>query len=65
MGEMAQFEDVEVPFIKIGNRRALTGLQIMQEPWLKEFIERFPASFEFCINQDCAFFIEPEAKSYV
>lgn len=57
MGE--RFETVEVPFVKVGNRRALTGLQLMQEPWLTDFVKRFPDSFEYAPDMDAAFFIEP------
>lgn len=60
---MSRFETVEVPFVKIGNRRALTGLQMMQEPWLADFVKRFPDSFEYAQDMDAAFFIEPEITS--
>jgi hypothetical protein len=55
-----RYESVAIPFVKIGNRRGLTGLQLVQEPWLQEFVDRFPASFEYVPNLDAAIFIEPD-----
>lgn len=57
---MPKFESMEVPFVTIGNRRALTGLQMAQDPYLAEFVKRFPDSFEYATNMDVAFFIEPK-----
>ena len=54
-----RYESVAIPFVKIGNRRGLTGLQLMQFPWLQEFVDRFPASFEYVPDLDVAIFIEP------
>jgi hypothetical protein len=54
-----RYETVEVPFLTIGNRRGLTGLQLAEEPWLAEFVDRFKDSFEYLPNMDVAFFIEP------
>jgi hypothetical protein len=54
------FETVEVPFKTLGNRRCLTDKQLTEFPWLKEFVARFPKSFERD-DQWCAFlFIEPK-----
>jgi hypothetical protein len=41
-----QFETVEVPFIAWGNYSVLTDMQIMEMPWLLDFINRFPNCFE-------------------
>lgn len=56
-----KFETVEIPFVKIGNRRGLTGVQLMQYPYLADFVKRFPDSFEHPGNMDVALFIEPES----
>jgi hypothetical protein len=53
-----KYINVEVPFTVVGNHRCLTGLQLMQEPWLREFVERFKDSFVSSPNQDVLFFIE-------
>lgn len=39
-------ETVEVPFIKVGNRRALTDEQLCEYPWLLAFFKRFRHCFE-------------------
>ena len=52
------FDTVEIPLVTIGNRRALMGLQIVQMPWLRDFIEQFKDCFEFAPNMDAMFFIE-------
>lgn len=36
---------IEVPFITVGNRQCLTGMQLAEEPALAKFVERFPACF--------------------
>jgi len=41
------FEDMEIPFIKRGNRHVLTELQVAQDPRLEEFIEQFRDSLEY------------------
>ena len=38
--------NAEVPFHTIGNRQCLTDKQIVEMPWLQEFIDRFPKCFE-------------------
>ena len=58
MSELA--ETVEVPFIKVGNRRALTEEQLVRQPWLRGFVERFPGSFERDPVMRLFLFIEPE-----
>lgn len=47
MSDCSEFVDVEVPFITIGNHQVLTDLQVMNEPWLAEFIEMFANCFEY------------------
>ena len=55
-------ETVEVPFVKTGNRRALTEEQLVQLPWLRSFVERFPESFERDPTLRMFLFIEPQAR---
>jgi hypothetical protein len=43
---MSDYETIEIPFIELGNRQALTGLQLMELPWLRDFVDRFPNCFE-------------------
>ncbi len=56
-----QYKTVAVPFVKIGNRRGLTRLQIVEMPWLADFVKRFPTSFEPAADLDAVLFIEPDA----
>ena len=44
---MTKFETVEVPFKMLGNLQLLTVKQITEEPWLMDFIKRFPDCFEY------------------
>jgi hypothetical protein len=37
---------VEVPFITVGNRQCLTGLQLAQYPELAAFVKKFPDCFK-------------------
>lgn len=53
---VAKFETAEIPFQTVGNRQCLTGLQLMQEPWLQDFVNRFPACFEYAVNMDVVLF---------
>lgn len=53
---MPKFETVDVPFHTFGNRQVLTGLQLVQEPWLKEFVDQFPHCFEAECNRDILIF---------
>ena len=43
---MSAFETIEVPFIQVGNRQCLIKKQLMEDPRLQEFINRFPTCFE-------------------
>ena len=54
------YETVAVPFVTVGNRRALTATQLMEHVWLKEFVDRFRTSFEYHPLLDVMLFIEPE-----
>lgn len=54
-------ETVEMPFVKIGNRRGITATQMRELPWVAEFYRRFPDSFEPCYEVDAVLFIEPDA----
>ncbi len=53
---MPKFETVAVPFKMMGNRQVLTGLQMVQEPWLADFVKAFPACFEFAVDRDVAIY---------
>lgn len=55
-------ESVEVPFVRLGNRRGLTKQQIVEDPALMDFVNRFPCSFELDPTRDCVLFIEPEVR---
>lgn len=41
------YETVEVPFVLVGNRRALTVKQLVEAPHLMDFVERFLPCFEY------------------
>lgn len=43
---MSRFESAVVPFQSWGNYSVLTDMQLIEMPWLREFIERFPICFE-------------------
>jgi len=47
-----RFTTAEVPFITDGNRQILTGTQLVEEPWLADFVKAFPHCFEHEINRD-------------
>ena len=53
---MSQFENVAIPFKMWGNRQILTGLQMVQYPWIADFVKRFPACFEQCTYRDIVIF---------
>ncbi len=53
-------ESVEVPFVKVGNRRCLTDKQLAEEPYLADFVRRFPDSFEHHELVSVWLFIEPD-----
>ena len=55
-----RFQSVEVPFQRMGNRRFLTDLQLMQNPYLEDFVKRFSDSFERDALLGVLWFIEPE-----
>jgi putative NIF3 family GTP cyclohydrolase 1 type 2 len=40
------YETIEVPFQTWGNRQYLTDLQLMENPELRDFVERFRECFE-------------------
>lgn len=43
---MSEYQTAEIPFMKLGNRQVLTGLQMVEFPWLRDFVEQFPNCFE-------------------
>lgn len=55
---MSGFEDAEVPFVTIGNRRGLTHQQVTDEPWLMAFYQRFKHQFEVALEFDAVLLIE-------
>lgn len=50
------FESVEVPFVQIDGRAALTDMQLAEDPELARFVERFAHCFERSENRCCYFF---------
>jgi hypothetical protein len=54
------FVSVEVPFVKRGNRRALSKKQLLEDPYLLDFFERFKHCFEYDVITDYYLFIEPD-----
>lgn len=59
------FKDAEIPFVKIGNRRGLTHEQIMNYPWISDFVQRFRTCFENSINPDVLLLIEDDEDSSI
>jgi len=57
---MSLYENVAVPFVKVGNRRGLTAQQLEDDPALKAFVTRFPDSFERSVTHDIWLLIEPK-----
>ena len=57
---MSKFQTVAVPFTKVGNRCCLTGIQLMNEPWLQDFIDQFPHCFRIDPYMDILWFEVPE-----
>lgn len=56
------YETVEIPFVTIGNRQALTERQTYELPWLMEFIRRFPKCFEYSdLNQAYLYYPDGDA----
>jgi hypothetical protein len=58
---MSKYETVAVPFITIGNKQVLTDSQLDEQPWLREFIERFRHCFEHDDVTQYWIFKPPEA----
>lgn len=59
-GQNDKYQDVAIPFVQFGNRRALTDAQIENMPWVRDFFEMFRHCFE---RNECAcvwLLIEPE-----
>lgn len=50
------YETVEVPFQTWGNRQVLTAKQAVEQPWIRSFIERWPACFEYDARFDAWLF---------
>jgi hypothetical protein len=59
---MSEFKNRAIPFLKFGNRRGLACYQL-QIPWIREFRDMFPNSFEYDPVNHFHFFIEPEMKT--
>ena len=56
---MSRYENVAVPFVKVGNRRGMTAQQLEDDPALKAFVNRFPNSFELSVTHDIWLLVEP------
>lgn len=63
MSDRPRYASVPVPFVRIGNRRALTDKQLMEDEGLADFIARFPDSFERSEMDYAWLFVEPEMKN--
>lgn len=59
---MAAYTSEAVPFQQCGNRRCLTDQQLVENPALAEFVQRFRNSFEYCAPSCVWVFIEPEGQ---
>lgn len=59
---MSNYEDAEVPFVTIGNRRGLTAMQLAREPWLMAFYRRYKHQFEVAPDIDAVLLIESAIK---
>lgn len=46
----------EIPFITIGNRQCLTGIQMTEEPAIADFVNRFSKCFARSFRQDVVWF---------
>ncbi len=57
---MGKPEPVVIPFVRIGNRCAIHGLQVIEMPGVKKFIERFRDQFEYIPGWD-AYFLKEES----
>lgn len=53
---MSKYETVAIPFSNICGRQCLTGMQLAQEPWLREFVDRFPHCFAAAPDMDIMIF---------
>ena len=53
---------VEVPFIKFGDRRGLTRVQVFENDFVCEFVERFRDCFEYDEFLNVYLFIEPDQR---
>lgn len=50
---------VEIPFVVVGDRRCLTHTQLVEMPWLHDFVRRFPACFRYDVSADVVWFEPP------
>jgi hypothetical protein len=56
---MSKFESVRVPFLTdASGRRYLTGKQLLEDPYLRDFVDRFKNCFEHDMLTDHWIFIE-------
>lgn len=56
---MSWFESVPVPFIEIDGKKALTATQLLDNPYLKTFVECFRTCFRHDIVLDVYFYEPP------
>jgi hypothetical protein len=60
---MSEYQTVEVPFHRDGKGQFLTGLQIVQDPALTAFVNKFRHCFkQFSINEDKLYYEPCEAE---
>ena len=57
-GKGSRFVNEAVPFVEIGGRCALTDKQLMEQPWLLDFLRCFPHCFERDERLCCYFYLE-------
>lgn len=60
--QVQEFSTVEIPFVEIDGRKALTGLQLIKDDYLADFVKRFRSRFEHQAYRDCYFLIEEDAS---
>jgi hypothetical protein len=61
--DMSKFESVAVPFhTRSDGKRFLTEAQLVEDPYLRDFVNRFRDCFIHDMMSDCWFYIEPPAE---
>ena len=60
---MTAYEDKAVPFQLHGNKHVLTLKQFAEQPWLREFVEKFSGCFEIDEGMAWLVFTPPENQT--